>query len=52
MVNRGINEFRRLLGLNTWLSITCGLKWINYIDTFNLFWECRHLSWADGLHPS
>lgn len=49
---RGIKRFNRLLSLHTWLSKTCSRKRINYIDTFNLFWRCRHLFRAGDLHWS
>ncbi len=35
---RGTNMFSWLLGLNTWLQRTCGVKGVNFIDNFNLFW--------------
>ncbi len=48
--NRGINRFVRLLGLNRWLSRTCPLKGIDYIDNFNLLWGRRRL--LGGRWPS
>ncbi len=47
---RGINMFSRLHGLNTWLQRSCGLKWVNFIDNFNIFWGHRQLFKLDGLH--
>lgn len=45
--------FSRLLSLNMWLSRTCSLKGLNYIDNFNLFWRCREFYFRlDGIHLS
>ncbi len=49
---RGTNMFSQLLGLNTWLQRTCGIKGVNFIDNFNLFWGHRQLFKLDGLHPN
>ncbi len=49
---RGTNMFSQLLGLNTWLQRTCGIKGFNFIDNFNLFWGHRQLFILDGLHPN
>ncbi len=49
---RGTNMFSRLLGLNTWLQITCSTKGVNFIDNFNIFWGHRQLFKLDGLHPN
>ncbi len=42
--------FSRLLGLNTWLQRSCGIKGVNFIDNFNIFWGYRQLFKLDGLH--
>jgi len=47
-VRPGVNRFSRLLGLNTWLSTTCTLHEVNFIDNFNLFWERRYLFRENG----
>ncbi len=47
---RGTNMFSRLLGLNTWLQRSCGIKGVNFIDNFNIFWGHRQLFKLDGLH--
>ncbi len=44
--------FSRLLGLNTWLQRSCGLKGVINIDNFNIFWGHRQLFKLDGLHPN
>ncbi len=49
---RGTNTFSRLLGLNTWLQRTCGIKVVNFIDSFNLFRGHRQLFQMDGLHSN
>ncbi len=49
---RGTNMFSWLLGLNTWLQRTCGIKGVNFIDNFNLFWGHRQWFKLDGLHPN
>ncbi len=49
---RGTNMFSRLLGLNTWLQRTCGIKGVNFIDNFNIFWGHRQLFKLDVLHPN
>ena len=51
-VDRGINRFSRLLGLNTWLSRVCNERGRGFIDNFNLFWGRKYLFRADGLHPN
>ncbi len=35
---KGTNLFSRLLGLNTWLQRSCGIRGVNFIDNFNIFW--------------
>ena len=35
--------------LNRWLKDTCASQSVNFIDNFNIFWECRHLFEADGF---
>ncbi len=44
------NMFSRLLGLNTWLQRSCGMKGVNIIDNFNIFWGQRQLFKLDSLH--
>ncbi len=41
------NSLRRL---NTWLQWSCGIKGVNFIDNFNIFWGHRQLFILDGLH--
>ncbi len=51
LLARGTNGlFSRLLGLNTWLQRSCGIKGVNFIDNFNIFWGHRQLFKLDGLH--
>ncbi len=47
---RGTSMFSRLLGLNTWLQRSCGIKGVNFIDNFNIFWGHRQLFKLDGFH--
>ncbi len=49
---RGTNMISRLLGLNTWLQRSSGLKGVNFFDNFNIFWGHRQLFKLDGLHPN
>ena len=42
-VRRGDERSSRLLMLNKWLKATCAAQSVNFIDNFNIFWECRHL---------
>ncbi len=49
---RGGNMFSWLLWLNTWLQRYCGIKRVNFIDNFNIFWGYRPLFKLDGLHPN
>ena len=51
-VDRGINRFSHLLALNIWLSRVCNERGRGFIDNFNLFWGCKYLFRADGLHPN
>ncbi len=44
------NMFSRLLGLNIWLQWSCGIKEVNFLDNFNIFWGHRQLFKLDGLH--
>lgn len=46
----GRGAFGRLLGLHTWLSSVCDSHSLGFRDNFNVFWDRRHLSAADGLH--
>ena len=47
-VRRGDERLSRLLVLNRWLKATCAAQSVNFIDNFNIFWQCRHLFKADG----
>ncbi len=47
---RGTDMFSRLLGLNTWLQWSCGIKGVDFIDNFNIFWGHRQLFKLDGLY--
>ncbi len=38
---KGTNLFSWLLGLNTWLQRSCGIRGVNFIDNFNIFWGHR-----------
>ncbi len=46
---RGTNMFSRLVGLNTWLQRSCGIKGVNFINNFKIFWGHRQLFKLDGL---
>ncbi len=52
LLARGTNMFSWLIGLNTWLQRTYGIKGVNFIDNFNLFWGHRQLFKLDGLHSN
>ena len=41
-----------MLSLNTWLSITCSLKGLNYIDNCNVFWGHREMFKPEGANLS
>ncbi len=45
-----MGHFSRLLSINTWLSSACVTHGVQFIDNFNLFWQCSHLFGADGVH--
>lgn len=47
---RGIVGFSCLLGLNTWLSSACNSYHVGFINSFDVFWETRHLFGPGGLH--
>ncbi len=47
---RGTDMFSRLLGLNTWLQWSCGIKGVDFIDNFNIFWGHRQRFKLDGLY--
>ncbi len=47
---RETNMFSRLLGLNTWLQISCCINGVNFIDNFSIFWGQRQLFKLDGFH--
>ncbi len=47
---RGTSLFSWLLGLNTWLQRSCGIKGVNFIDNINIFWGHRQLFKLDGFH--
>lgn len=51
-LGRGIESFSRLLGLNTWLASVCTTHGINFIDNFNIFWNCKDRFRPDGVNPN
>ncbi len=46
---RETNMFSWLLGLNTWLQRSCGIKGVNFINNFNIFWGHKQLFKLDDL---
>ncbi|KAL7399737.1 hypothetical protein ABVT39_000817 [Epinephelus coioides] len=49
---RGSERFSRMLYLHTRLQSTCSSHNMDFIDNFNLFWDCADLFSRDGIHPS
>uniref|UniRef100_A0A3Q1G235 SGNH hydrolase-type esterase domain-containing protein n=1 Tax=Acanthochromis polyacanthus TaxID=80966 RepID=A0A3Q1G235_9TELE len=48
----GVERFSRLISLSTWLWHICTAQNLNFIDNFNLFWNCLGFYLHDRLHPS
>lgn len=51
-VGKRSEAFSRLLNLNSWLTSECSNNGIQFIDNFNVFWNCKDHFQRDEIHPN